>query len=94
MKAMVLNRISRIGENRTPLEMANLPDPVPGNKEILARRKQIVEPVFGVIKEAMGFRRFTVSGLDKVKTQWSLICTTFNLRKLFKVWIEGKLVIV
>ena len=63
----------------------------PGNKEILAKRKQIVEPVFGVIKEAMGFRRFTVSGLDKVKTQWSLICTTFNLRKLFKVWTAGKL---
>jgi transposase len=66
----------------------------PGNKEILARRKQIVEPVFGIIKESMKFRRFTVNGLDKVKTQWSLICTTFNLRKLFKVWIEGNLLIV
>jgi hypothetical protein len=65
----------------------------PGNKEILARRKQIVEPVFGTIKETMKFRRFTVNGLEKVKTQWSLVCTTFNLRKLFKVWKTGNLVI-
>jgi hypothetical protein len=64
----------------------------PGNKEILARRKQIIEPVFGTIKENLRFRRFTVSGLDKVRTQWSLVCTVFNLRKLFKVWKEGKLV--
>jgi transposase len=65
----------------------------PGNKEILAKRKQIVEPVFGIIKELLKFRRFTVNGLDKVKTQWSLICTIFNLRKLFMVWSEGNLVI-
>lgn len=65
----------------------------PGNKEILAKRKTIVEPVFGIIKEVLGFRCFTVRGLENVKTQWSLICTTFNLRKLFGVWISGKLVI-
>ena len=63
----------------------------PGNKEILAKRKQIVEPVFGIIKEVLGFRRFTVRGLEKVKTQWALICAAFNLRKLFKVWKAGKL---
>ncbi len=45
----------------------------PGNKEILAKRKHIFEPVFGIIKEVMGFRRFTVRGLENVKTQWSLI---------------------
>jgi transposase len=65
----------------------------PGNKEILAKRKQIVEPVFGIIKEVLKFRRFTVRGLENVKTQWSLICTTYNLRKLFKIWNERNLVI-
>jgi transposase len=65
----------------------------PGNKELLAKRKQIVEPVFGIIKEIYGFRRFTVRGLENVRTQWSLVCTTFNLRKLFKHWTAGKLVI-
>lgn len=63
----------------------------PGKKDLLAKRKQIVEPVFGIIKHCMVFRRFTVRGLEKVKTQWSLICTTFNLHKLYKVWCEGKL---
>jgi transposase len=64
----------------------------PYKKELLAKRKGIVEPVFGIIKHCMGFRRFTVRGLEKVKTQWSLICTTLNLRKLFKLWCAGKLV--
>jgi len=64
----------------------------PYKKELLAKRKQIVEPVFGIIKHCMGIRRFTVRGLEKVKTQFSLICTTYNLHKLYKVWKAGKLV--
>jgi transposase len=63
----------------------------PHKKELLEKRKQIVEPVFGIIKHCMGFWRFTVRGLENVKTQWSLICTTFNLRKLYEVWKAGKL---
>lgn len=64
----------------------------PYKKELLAKRKQIVEPVFGIIKHCMGFRRFTVRGLERVKTQFSLICTTYNLHKLYEVWKAGKLV--
>lgn len=45
-------------------------------------RKQTVEPVFGQIKEARGFRRFFTRGLDKIRTEWSLLCTTHNLLKL------------
>jgi len=62
----------------------------PNKKELLAKRKQIVEPVFGIIKHCMLFRRFTLRGLEKVKTQWSLICTTFDLRKLYRLWCAGK----
>jgi len=64
----------------------------PYKKELLARRKQVVEPVFGIIKNVLCFRRFTVRGLENVKTQWSLICTTFDLHKLYKLWAAGKLV--
>jgi len=46
------------------------------------RRKAIVEPVFGWIKEALGFRRFSVRGLDKTRGEWQLICTAVNLRRL------------
>jgi hypothetical protein len=49
---------------------------------IYSRRKVIVEPVFGQIKEARGFRRFLLRGLDKVRGEWSLIALTHNLLKL------------
>lgn len=52
-------------------------------RQIYARRKAIVEPVNGQIKEARGFRRFPVRGLSKVYGQWSLVCTAHNLLKLF-----------
>jgi transposase len=45
-------------------------------------RKQIVEPVFGQIKDARGFRRFLLRGKDRVAGEWSLICTAHNLLKL------------
>ena len=49
-----------------------------------ALRKAIVEPVFGQIKGARGFRRFSVRGLNKVQAEWALICLTHNLLKLFR----------
>jgi transposase len=45
-------------------------------------RKQIVEPVFGQIKQARGFRQFLLRGIDKVQAEWALICTAHNLTKL------------
>jgi transposase len=45
-------------------------------------RKQIVEPVFGQVKQARGFRQFLLRGIDKVKLEWALICTAHNLAKL------------
>jgi transposase len=48
------------------------------------KRKQIVEPVFGQIKEARGFRRFSLRGLDNVNAEWNLVCLTHNLLKVFR----------
>jgi transposase len=45
-------------------------------------RKQVVEPVFGQIKKARGFRQFLLRGLASVRAEWSLICTAHNLLKL------------
>lgn len=45
-------------------------------------RKQIVEPVFGQIKQARGFTQFLLRGVEKVKAEWALICTGHNLTKL------------
>jgi hypothetical protein len=49
-----------------------------------ARRKVIVEPVFGQIKEAMGFRRFSLRGKEKVTAEWYLVCAVHDLGKLFR----------
>ena len=47
-------------------------------------RKQVVEPVFGQIKQAMGFRQFLLRGLAKVMAEWQLVCTAHNLLKLVR----------
>jgi transposase len=45
-------------------------------------RKQVVEPVFGQIKQARGFRQFLLRGLDDVAAEWAIVCTAHNLHKL------------
>jgi transposase len=61
----------------------------PGAKEKLARRAVIIEPVFATVKTVLGFRRWSFRGLENVRTQWSLMCLTVNLRKLYPVWREN-----
>ena len=52
---------------------------------IYARRKTIVEPVFGQIKQARGFRQFLLRGLEKVQGEWAVICLTHNILKLHRL---------
>lgn len=52
-------------------------------KAVYAKRKSTIEPVFGIIKAAMGFRQFLLRGLDAVKDEWDLVCIAFNLKRLF-----------
>jgi transposase len=53
-----------------------------GRRSRYRLRKQIVEPVFGQIKQARGFRQFLLRGVEKVRAEWALICTAHNLTKL------------
>jgi transposase len=53
-------------------------------QEVYKRRKAIVEPVFGQIKEARGFRRFSLRGKQHVGGEWKLVCAVSNLLKLFR----------
>jgi transposase len=55
-------------------------------QKLYAQRKTIIEPVFGQIKGARGFRRFSFRGLLKIGAEWSLICLTHNL---LKIWRHG-----
>jgi hypothetical protein len=51
-------------------------------KAFYARRKSTVEPVFGIIKNVMGFRHFMLRGLDAVSGEWNLVCIAFNLKRI------------
>jgi transposase len=53
-------------------------------RQLYAQRKAIVEPVFGLIKRARGFRQFLLRGLAKVQAEWTLICLTQNLLTLYR----------
>lgn len=52
-------------------------------KALYRLRKQTVEPVFGIIKEVLGFRRFMLRGKEKASLEWTLVSTAYNLKRLF-----------
>jgi Transposase DDE domain len=52
-------------------------------KALYKWRKQTVEPVFGIIKEVIGFRRFMLRGREKVSLEWTLVCVSYNLKRMF-----------
>jgi Transposase DDE domain/Transposase domain (DUF772) len=54
---------------------------------VYAARKGMVEPVIGQIKQARGFRQFLPRGFEKVHSEWSLVCTTHNILKLYRLCV-------
>jgi len=73
------------------IEKQKLKQELSASKEKLKRRKVLIEPIFGLIKEINGFRRFTVKGLENAKSQWSMLCTSVNLQKMHKLWANGEI---
>jgi transposase len=57
-------------------------------KVVYAARKAIVEPVFGQIKQARGFRQFLLRGIAKVRGEWAMVCLTHNILKLYRLCHE------
>jgi transposase len=55
----------------------------PEGKKLYALRKQTPEPVFGIIKSALGFRQFLLRGLDNVRGEWNLVTMAYNMKRLF-----------
>ncbi len=51
-------------------------------------RQQTVEPVFGIIKEALGFRRFSLRGLEKAALEWTLVTLAYNCKRLFYLGVK------
>lgn len=58
-------------------------------RTIYRLRQQTVEPVFGIIKAAMGFRQFLLRGTEKVALEWTLVTLAYNLRRLHRLQLAG-----
>ena len=56
------------------------------DRGLYARRKGLIEPIFGILKEQLGARRFLLRGLVTVRAEFTLLATAFNLRTLWRVW--------
>jgi transposase len=54
----------------------------PAGRKLYAQRKSTIEPVFGIIKAAMGFRQFMMRGLQAVSGEWTLVCLAWNMKRL------------
>ncbi|HED14368.1 MAG TPA: hypothetical protein ENI62_12070 [Gammaproteobacteria bacterium] len=54
-------------------------------KAIYAKRKSTVEPVLGILKEVMGFRRFHLRGLNAAQGEWNLVCMAWNLKRMYSL---------
>ena len=62
----------------------------PDSHSLWEQRARIIELRFGQIKQHDGFRRWTVWGLEGVKTQWTMVCAALNLRRLYRHWQAGR----
>ncbi len=67
----------------TPVEAMAHKLTTPAGRPLYALRKQTPEPVFGIIKSALGFRQFSLHGLQNVRGEWSLVAMAWNLKRMF-----------
>jgi hypothetical protein len=72
-------------DNPTPLEAMSHRLRTPEGKRLYALRNQTPEPVFGIIKSVMGFRQFLLGGLDNVQSEWSLVTTAWNIKRMYAI---------
>ncbi len=70
-------------KNPTPVEAMAHRLKTPEGRKLYSLRKQIPEPVFGIIKSVLGFRQFLLRGLDKVRGEWSLVTMAWNIKRMF-----------
>jgi transposase len=70
-------------DNADPVEEMKHRLKTPDGKQLYAKRKSTVEPVFGIIKHVMGFRQFFLRGYEAVSGEWTLVSIAWNLKRMF-----------
>ena len=78
-------RAIEVGRHDAPLRRHRAWMSTEQARQLYTQRKQLVEPVFGIIKEQQGARRFLLRGIDNVTAEWNLLAM-FNLRALWRAW--------
>ena len=76
------------GEDASPTEKMAFKLRTEIGQAIYRLRKCTVEPVIGIIKEILGFRQFSLRGLEAASGEWSLVCLAFNLKRMHTLWLE------
>ena len=71
-----------IPDNATPMKAMAHQLKTKAGRAVYALRKQTVEPVFGIIKSVMGFRQFSLRGLNQVSGEWALVCLAWNVKRM------------
>jgi len=69
-------------EGATPMQAMAHKLKTKAGRASYALRKQTVEPVFGIIKQVMGFRQFSLRGVKQVQGEWTLVCLAWNLKRM------------
>ncbi len=77
------NKAPAAPDDPTPVEAMAHRLKTPEGRALYALRKQTPEPVFGIIKSALGFRQFSLRGLENVRGEWSLVTMAWNLKRMF-----------
>ena len=75
-------------ENASIAEMMKHRLTTKAGRKLYGLRKQTVEPVFGIIKEVLGFRRFSMRGLANCNSEWDLVTSSYNLKRLFSMGMK------
>ena len=70
-------------QDPTPVEAMAHRLTTPAGRALYALRKQMPEPVFGIIKSALGFRQFLLRGLAGARGEWSLVTMAWNIKRIF-----------
>jgi hypothetical protein len=72
-----------VPDDPTPVEAMKHRLATPEGKKLYGLRKQTPEPVFGIIKTVLGFRHFSMRGLDKARGEWNLVTMARNIKRMF-----------
>lgn len=83
-----LGRSIEVGPHEAELRRNRASMAADEGKALYRLRKELPEPVFGIMKELQGARRFLLRGLANVRAEWALLAAAFNLRTLYRVWLR------